>query len=54
MNERPHNSFDIYKNNNNSNSNNNSNNNNPKDNLTEEFAAEFDSKAKNNVPKKNK
>lgn len=50
MNERTHNSFDIYKNNKNS----NSNNNNPNENLNEEFAADFVTPAKNKGTNKRK
>ena len=45
MNERTHNGSEIYKKNKNSNSNNN--------NLNEEFAAEFDVKANDNVTSQN-
>lgn len=46
MNERTHNSFELYKNNKNSNSNN--------DNLNQEFATEFGSTENINATNKNK
>ncbi|MGM9966569.1 MULTISPECIES: hypothetical protein [unclassified Rummeliibacillus] len=51
MNVRTHNPFDLYKSTDKDDT--NSNNNNPKDNLHEEFAAEWDSKAKNKNNKTN-
>ena len=50
MNERTNNSFEIYKNNQNS----NSNNNDPKNILKGEFAADFDPKEKNKNQQSNK
>ena len=50
MNERTHNSFELYKNNQNS----NSNNNDPKNILKGEFAADFDPKEKNKNQQSNK
>ena len=50
MNERTHNSFETYKNNQNS----NSNNNDPKNILEGEFAADFDAKEKNKNQQPNK
>ncbi|MDM5247523.1 MULTISPECIES: hypothetical protein [unclassified Lysinibacillus] len=51
MNVRTHNPFGTYKSKDLDKS--NSNNNNPNDNLNEEFAAEFDAKAKNKDNKTN-
>lgn len=49
MNERTHNSFEIYKNNKNS----NSNNSNPNEEFAADFDADFDAQIKNNVTLKN-